>query len=107
MLISEAYGFHHNLSAGDSVGLLGAFGEWEFTVGGVFRDYASDRGVLVMDRLVYAGLWGDDGVSSIGVYFDLVGAGGGVAFWRVGGFWWVGGLRRRAGATHQIAGGGL
>ena len=104
VLISEAYGFHHNLSAGDSVGLLGAFGEWEFTVGGVFRDYASDRGVLVMDRLVYAGLWGDDGVSSIGVYFDLVGAGGGVAS---GGSTASGGFRRRAGATHQIAGGGL
>ncbi len=69
VLISEPLGFRRKLSVGDSLELWSADGARSFTVGGVFRDYGSQRGLVVMDRQVYARLWRDADISTIGVYF--------------------------------------
>ena len=69
VLISEPLGFRRKLSVGDSLELWSADGARSFTVGGVFRDYGSQRGLVVMDRQIYARLWRDADISTIGVYF--------------------------------------
>ncbi len=68
ILISEPYAFHQNVSVGDKVGLYTAEGLRPYTIGGIFSDYGSDRGILVMDRQIYADNWNDVSISSIGVY---------------------------------------
>lgn len=67
VFISEPYAYHRQLGAGDRIELLTAMGWRHFTVGAVYRDYASDSGVIVMDRNVYSRLWEDDGLSSLGL----------------------------------------
>ncbi|MGR3912967.1 MAG: ABC transporter permease, partial [Gammaproteobacteria bacterium] len=79
ILISEPYAFHHKLRAGDAMELLAGDGARRFIVGGIFRDYASERGALVIARAAYARWWGDRAISTIGVYFANADADAGAA----------------------------
>lgn len=45
-------------------------GERPFTVVGVYYDYASDAGVIVMRRDTYQRLWNDDRISSLALYLQ-------------------------------------
>lgn len=68
VLVSEPYATHHRLRAGDTVRIATAAGPESFPVGGVFFDYRSDQGIILMHRRLYDRLWRDSGVSSIGLY---------------------------------------
>ena len=70
VLASEPYAWHHHIGTGDRVTLYTAEGPREFRIGGVFRDYGTDRGMLVIDRRAYERLWQDAAVSTIGVFLD-------------------------------------
>jgi putative ABC transport system permease protein len=67
ILASEPYAYHHDVGVGDRVALFTDRGWQSFEIGGVFRDYGSDAGMLVMSGGRYAALWDDNGVSSIGI----------------------------------------
>jgi putative ABC transport system permease protein len=49
------------------VRLFTAQGWREIEVGGIFMDYGSDQGMLVLPRRLYSRLWDDPGYSTIGV----------------------------------------
>jgi putative ABC transport system permease protein len=68
VLISEPYAYHNRLQVGDSVTLLTPDGNRVFTIGGIFYDYGSDRGLLVMPREHYAVIWRDNQVTTLGIY---------------------------------------
>lgn len=68
VLISEPYAYHHDLRVGERFSLRTAAGERRFRVAGVFRDYGSPYGVVLIYRPVYQQLFGDDRLSGIGVY---------------------------------------
>jgi len=70
LLISEPFAYHQRLSVGDPLTVYTARGLRRFRVGGVFQDYGSDRGLLVMARPVYQDLWEDPGISAIGLFLD-------------------------------------
>ncbi|MCP4289798.1 MAG: ABC transporter permease, partial [Gammaproteobacteria bacterium] len=70
ILVSEPYAYHQRLSVGSRIGLFTAEGLQYFLVGGVFYDYGSDRGMLVMNRQVYQRLWRDSEISALGVYLE-------------------------------------
>lgn len=70
VLISEPYAYHNRLQVGDSVTLLTPEGNRAFTVGGIFYDYGSDRGLLVMPREHYASIWHDNQVTTLGIYLE-------------------------------------
>jgi putative ABC transport system permease protein len=70
ILISEPYAWHHRLGIGDRVSLFTAKGWRDFPIGGVFVDYGSDSGMLVLMRDTYARLWQDPGVSTLGVLLE-------------------------------------
>ena len=70
VLASEPYAWRHRVGTGDSVTLHTAEGPRPFRIGAVFRDYGTDRGMLVIDGGVYARLWRDPGISTVGVFLD-------------------------------------
>lgn len=70
VLISEPLAYRRQLAVGDSVQLRTARGERKFAVGGIYRDYGSDRGRMVMHRDLYARYWDDPRVSAAGLYLE-------------------------------------
>lgn len=68
VLISEAFTYRHDKTVGDTVVLLTETGEREFPVAGVFFDYETDRGRVVMHRATYDRHWDDPHISSAGLY---------------------------------------
>jgi putative ABC transport system permease protein len=70
VLLSEPFAFRHRLSVGDSVTLPSDLGEWALPVLGVFRDYGSDLGTVMIGRAAYDRGWTDPAVTSLGIFLD-------------------------------------
>ena len=70
VLISEPYAYHNRLQVGDALPLLTPDGVVRFTIGGIFFDYGSDRGLVVMSRDHYATLWHDQQITTLGIYLQ-------------------------------------
>ena len=69
VLVSEPFAFRHRLPGrGASVELLTDRGPKAFPVAGVFYDYATESGLVLISRNVYQRHWDDRAVSSLGVY---------------------------------------
>lgn len=68
VLISEPYAYKHQLKTGDNLLLQTLHGRLSLPVGGVFYDYGSERGLISLDRSTYARHWGDDAISTLGVF---------------------------------------
>jgi putative ABC transport system permease protein len=73
VLVSEPFAYRHRVQRGDRVWLpaeRGVADETPFTVAGVFTDFGSDRGVILMARATWARFYHDEGVTSLGLYID-------------------------------------
>jgi putative ABC transport system permease protein len=70
VLVSEPLAYHQQLTVGQALTLQTAVGARAFRVAGIFQDYGSDRGMLVMRRDLYDRLWNDPAVGTVGVYLD-------------------------------------
>ena len=68
VIISEPYAYRHKLSLNDALQLRTDRGEHAFRVVGIFTDYGSDQGIVMMSRYTYDQWWQDTKVSSLGVY---------------------------------------
>lgn len=68
VVISEVLAGRLGLREGSRVTLTTPVGERSFPVVGIFYDYATDGGKLVMDRSLYRSLWHDDTTTVIAVY---------------------------------------
>jgi putative ABC transport system permease protein len=68
VVISEVLAGRLGLREGSLLTLPTPSGERSFPVIGVFYDYATDGGKLVMDRSLYRTLWNDDTTTVIAVY---------------------------------------
>jgi len=69
VLVSEPFAFRHDVPAkGGTVQLQTDRGLRSFPVAGVFYDYTTDRGLVLLAREVYERHWDDRGVSSLGAY---------------------------------------
>ncbi len=68
VLVSEPFAFREGVGVGDTVRLPSDRGEVGLPVAGVFRDYGSDQGVVMMDRALYDRLHDDRGVTSLGLF---------------------------------------
>jgi len=69
-IVSEPYAYRHGLAVGSLVPLRTDRGERRFPVVGVFADYGSDQGVVMVSRRTYETHWDDRGVSSIGLTLE-------------------------------------
>ncbi len=68
VLISEPLAFHRQLEPGDHLVLPTVSVEHEFPILGVFRDYSTNGGTVLMPLSLYRSHWDDDAISGIGVY---------------------------------------
>ncbi len=67
-IISEPYAYRHRLVPGSVVRLNTDRGLALFRIIGVFTDYGSDQGIVVVSRATYNRWWEDSDVSSLGIY---------------------------------------
>ena len=65
VVVSEPYANRRGVRAGDLVRLRTDRGERDFPVAGVFYDYGSSSGVVVMSRRTYERHWDDRRISSL------------------------------------------
>jgi putative ABC transport system permease protein len=69
VLVSEPFAFRHRLpEAGGTVQLQTDRGLRSFPVAGVFYDYATESGLVLLSSNVYERFWDDRAISSLGVY---------------------------------------
>jgi len=68
VLVSEPYAYRHDLAVGDSVRLQTNRGRQPFPIAGIYYDYASERGVVLMDRETYTQFYEDRGRSGLALY---------------------------------------
>jgi putative ABC transport system permease protein len=67
VLVSEPFAYRTGAGRGDTVRLRTARGDRDFPVAGVYYDYASDRGIVLMSRATYLRYWNDPALSGFSV----------------------------------------
>ncbi len=67
-LVSESLAMRIGLDEGDVIDLPTPDGSRAVTITGVYRDYSSDRGIIVIDRELYVELYDDRAIDTIGLY---------------------------------------
>jgi len=68
--VSEPLAWHRQLQPGDRIRLRTARGEQDFPVTGVYYDYGSERGEVLMTRALYQRWFDDAGVDGVGLYLQ-------------------------------------
>jgi putative ABC transport system permease protein len=68
VVISESLARRREMAVGDRFVLPAAAGPVSFEVAGVFRDYSSDRGAVVMRLAAFRRHWRDESLNRVGVY---------------------------------------
>jgi putative ABC transport system permease protein len=70
VIVSEPYAYRRGLAVGDRVALTGVDGEVEIPIAGVFYDYGSEQGTVMMGRALYDRIFDDPGVTSLGLFLE-------------------------------------
>jgi putative ABC transport system permease protein len=68
VLISEPLAWRLSLVPHDTLTLITATGPHAFAVAGVYREYANERGEVLMDLATYRRWWRDEGIAALGLY---------------------------------------
>jgi putative ABC transport system permease protein len=68
VLITESFSLRHQVKAGDHLRLQTPQGEKNFLISGVFYDYSSDWGMVLLEKEVFQSLWKDETFHSAGIY---------------------------------------
>lgn len=68
VVVTESFAHHHAVAVGDSLDLDAVSGRIRRRIAGVFYDYSTEAGAVLMDRGLYARLWQDDRVESFALY---------------------------------------
>jgi putative ABC transport system permease protein len=70
VLVSEPFFRRFHLGLGDTINLATPTGRRDFRIAGVYIDYTSEGGVILVDWQTYRKFWQDDQINGIGVYID-------------------------------------
>jgi len=68
LLVSEPLANHQKLSIGDRIRINTDSGEVVLSILGIFYDYTSSQGMMIMERRLYNQLWQDRQVSGLTLY---------------------------------------
>jgi putative ABC transport system permease protein len=68
VLVSGPFADRYRVSTGQQIALDTPTGVRSFRVAGIFRDYTSEQGLVMMSLPMYRKLWRDDAVSSVALY---------------------------------------
>ncbi len=70
VIVSESFARSFNVSPGDAIELQGRKGPALLKIAGVFYDYTSEHGVVMMDRSAYLAVFDDPTINSLGAFVD-------------------------------------
>ncbi len=70
VLITESFARRFGLKTGQSVTLDTPAGLQDFEISGIYYDYTSDQGLILMARRTFEQFWNDDRVQSLAVYLE-------------------------------------
>jgi len=70
VLVSEPFAFRQEVGVGDTIRLEGDRNDLALPLLGVYRDYGSETGAVMMSRAVYDLHWEDAGVTSLGLFLE-------------------------------------
>jgi putative ABC transport system permease protein len=70
VLVSEPLAWHRGLAVGDQVRLRTDYGPQRFAVAGIYHDYGTGEGEVLMPRTLYERHFEDRGVSAVGIYLQ-------------------------------------
>jgi putative ABC transport system permease protein len=70
VLVSQPFFRRFHLGLGDTINLATPTGRRDFKIAGVYIDYTTEGGVILVDWRTYRKFWQDDAINGIGVYID-------------------------------------
>jgi putative ABC transport system permease protein len=70
VLVTESFSLRHQVERGDRIRLNTPRGERDFLVSGVFYDYSSDWGMVLIEKRLFQNLWNDGTIHSAGIYLQ-------------------------------------
>ena len=70
VIVTESFAHRHRVHAGQLLALPTPAGRVMVPIEGVFYDYSTDAGAVLMDRALYAKLWRDDRTESMALYLE-------------------------------------
>jgi putative ABC transport system permease protein len=70
VMVSEPFAYRRDLDVGDTVELDGRAGTARLPIVGVFYDYGSEQGTVMMARGLYDRVFDDPGVTSLGLFLE-------------------------------------
>ena len=70
VLVTESFSLRHKVKAGDRIRLNTPKGEIDFSISGIFYDYSTDWGMILMEKRLYQSLWNDETLHSAGIYLQ-------------------------------------
>lgn len=68
VLISESFSYRHRIETGDTLNLRTPTGTAPLPVVGVYYDYSTDTGAIMMDYSLYGSLWDSQRTESMALY---------------------------------------
>ncbi len=68
VLISESFAYRHRIDTGGNVTLNTPTGKFSMPVAGVYYDYSTDTGAIMMDYRLYSRLWASPRTESMALY---------------------------------------
>jgi putative ABC transport system permease protein len=68
ILVTESFSLRHRVKTGDQIKLNTPKGERDFLISGVFYDYSTDWGMVLMEKRLFQSLWNDETFHSAGIY---------------------------------------
>ena len=68
ILVTESFSIRHQVKEGNRMKLNTPQGEKEFLIAGVFYDYSSDWGMVLLEKKLFQSLWNDETLHSAGIY---------------------------------------
>ncbi len=70
VLVSQPFFRRFHLGLGDTISLATPTGRHDFKIAGVYVDYTTEGGVILVDWQLYKKFWQDDSINGIGIYID-------------------------------------
>lgn len=70
VIASESFARNFKKTPGDTLTLQGRRGPVELRIAGIFYDYTTEHGLIMMDRTTYLSAFNDHTINSVGVFID-------------------------------------
>jgi putative ABC transport system permease protein len=70
VVISESFSRRFGVKSGETITLEGLRGGVELSVAGVFYDYTTEHGLVMMDRSAFVKIFGDRTINNLGIFID-------------------------------------